>query len=113
MYKTSNTAPMQRVPQTPPRVTATTRHIPHVASRGTLDDGLGLGLPELAEGLWRPRRLADRAGDLAAGGRHLRQADPAVPAPVVPAAPPAADPAKVPAARAAPAVAPLAELGAL
>ena len=33
----------------------------------------------LAEGLWRPRRHADREGDLAAGGGRLRQADAAVP----------------------------------
>ena len=38
-----------------------------------------LGLPALAEGIWRPRRDADRAGDLAAGRRRLRQADAAVP----------------------------------
>ena len=33
-----------------------------------------LGLPALAEGIWRPRRLADRARDLAAGGGAVRQA---------------------------------------
>ena len=38
-----------------------------------------LGLPALAEGIWRPRRDADREGDLAAGRGRLRQADAAVP----------------------------------
>src|SRR5712672_4244416 len=38
-----------------------------------------LGLPALAEGIWRAWRDADREGDLAAGGRRLRQADAAVP----------------------------------
>ena len=38
-----------------------------------------LGLPALAEGIWRPRRDPDREGDLAAGGGRLRQADAAVP----------------------------------
>ena len=38
-----------------------------------------LGLPALAEGIWRPRRHADREGDLAAGRGRLRQADAAVP----------------------------------
>ncbi len=44
------------------------------------EEGRGrLGLPALAEGVWRPRRHADREGDLAAGRGHLRQADAAVP----------------------------------
>ena len=38
-----------------------------------------LGLPALAEGIWRPRRHPDREGDLAAGRGRLRQADAAVP----------------------------------
>src|SRR3954462_8872951 len=38
-----------------------------------------LGLPALAEGVWRPRRHPDREGDLAAGRGRLRQADAAVP----------------------------------
>ena len=38
-----------------------------------------LGLPALAEGIWRTWRHADRACDLAAGRRRLRQADSAVP----------------------------------
>ena len=38
-----------------------------------------LGLPALAKGIWRPRRDADRTGDLAAGRGRLRQADAAVP----------------------------------
>src|ERR1700722_14020354 len=38
-----------------------------------------MGLPALAEGIWRARRHADRAGDLAAGRRRLRQTDAAVP----------------------------------
>ena len=38
-----------------------------------------LGLPALAEGIWRARRHPDRAGDLAAGRGRLRQADAAVP----------------------------------
>src|ERR1700712_830948 len=38
-----------------------------------------LGLPALAEGIWRPRRGPHRARDLAAGGRGLREADPAAP----------------------------------
>ena len=44
------------------------------------EEGRGrLGLPALAEGVWRPRRDADREGDLAAGRGRLRQADAAVP----------------------------------
>src|SRR5438477_7562200 len=38
----------------------------------------GMGLPALAKGIWRPRRNADRARDLAAGRRRLRQADAAI-----------------------------------
>src|SRR5713101_9001064 len=38
-----------------------------------------LGLSALAEGIWRTRRHADRARDLAAGRRRVRQADAAVP----------------------------------
>src|ERR1700681_3163841 len=38
-----------------------------------------LGLPALAEGIWRSGSDADRARDLAAGRRRLRQADAAVP----------------------------------
>src|SRR3954452_16653960 len=37
-----------------------------------------LGLPALAERVWRARRYADRARDLAAGRRHLWEADAAV-----------------------------------
>ncbi len=38
-----------------------------------------LGLPALAEGIWRPRRDAGRARDLAAGRGRLRQAHQSVP----------------------------------
>src|ERR1700737_3843306 len=38
-----------------------------------------LGLPALAEGIWRARCHADRARDLATGRRCLRQTDAAVP----------------------------------
>src|SRR5215216_6203820 len=38
-----------------------------------------LGLPALAEGIWRPWRDADRESDLAAGRGRLWQADAAVP----------------------------------
>src|SRR5258707_7787860 len=38
-----------------------------------------LGLPALAEGIWRAWRAAPREGDLAAGGRRLRQTDATVP----------------------------------
>src|ERR1700739_1754102 len=54
----------------------------HRRCRKTLAEeevGCGLGLPALAEGIWRPRRVAGGAGDLATGGGRLRQADPAVP----------------------------------
>src|SRR6185437_1495513 len=43
------------------------------------ESGWGLGLPALAEGLWRARRFAGRARDLAAGGGRLWQADAALP----------------------------------
>src|ERR1700681_4668323 len=38
-----------------------------------------LGMPALAEGIWRPGCYANRARDLAAGRRRVRQADAAVP----------------------------------
>ena len=61
-------------------------HPPRQARHGRGRKGLAeekgrrrLGLPALAEGIWRPRRDPDREGDLAAGGGRLRQADAAVP----------------------------------
>src|SRR5882762_10935664 len=59
-----------------------TRKARHGRGRKSLAEKEGrwrLGLPALAEGVWRPRRHADRESDLAAGGGRLRQADAAVP----------------------------------
>src|SRR4051812_35790843 len=60
-------------------------HPPAKARHGRRRQGLAkekgtsrLGLPALAERVWRARRYADRARDLAAGRKHLRQADAAV-----------------------------------
>ena len=57
------------------RIKLKSANILEVAKGLAEEEGRGrLGLPALAEGIWRPRRDADRARDLAAGRGRLRQA---------------------------------------